>query len=72
MSQYSETAAFWLFNRVANFCYLRYDSMIVDVQRVQRELEDGFVREEQLLSIASYGSTLTKTLPASRVTVPTA
>jgi dipeptidase len=47
MSQYSETAAFWLFNRVANFCYLRYDSMIVDVQRVQRELEDGFVREER-------------------------
>ena len=62
MSQYSETAAFWLFNRVANFCYLRYDSMIVDVQRVQRELEDGFVREEQLLSIASYGSHLDEDL----------
>ena len=47
MSRYSETAAFWLFNRVANFCYLRYDSMIVDVQRVQRELEDEFVADEQ-------------------------
>ncbi|MGX8712161.1 MAG: dipeptidase [bacterium] len=47
MSQYSETAAFWLFNRVSNFCYLRYDSMIVDVQCVQRELEDAFVREEK-------------------------
>jgi dipeptidase len=47
MSRYSETAAFWLFNRVANFCYLRYDSMIVDVQRVQQELETDFVRDEQ-------------------------
>lgn len=47
MSQYSETAAFWLFNRVSNFCYLRYDSMIQDVMKVQHELEDAFVREEQ-------------------------
>ena len=47
MSRYSETAAFWLFNRVSNFCYLRYDSMIVDVQRVQSELETDFVRDEQ-------------------------
>ena len=47
MSRYSETAAFWLFNRVAKFCYLRYDSMIVDVQKVQRELENRFVSDEQ-------------------------
>ncbi|MBQ7711854.1 MAG: C69 family dipeptidase [Bacteroidales bacterium] len=46
MSQYSETAAFWLFNRVSNFCYLRYDSMIQDVIAAQRELEDAFVKEE--------------------------
>ena len=47
MSQYSETAAFWLFNRVSNFCYLRYDSMIVDLQQVQRELENNFVSLER-------------------------
>ncbi len=46
MSHYSETAAFWLFNRVSNFCYLRYDSMIVDVRQVQQELETDFVRDE--------------------------
>lgn len=46
MSRYSETAAFWLFNRVANFCYLRYDAMIQDVQKVQQELETDFVRDE--------------------------
>ncbi|MBQ9473100.1 MAG: C69 family dipeptidase [Bacteroidales bacterium] len=45
MSEYSETAAFWLFNRVSNFCYLRYDSMIVDVRRVQQQLEKGFIAE---------------------------
>ena len=44
MSEYSETAAFWLFNRVSNFCYLRYDSMIVDVRRVQGELEKDFIQ----------------------------
>lgn len=43
LSQYSETAAFWLFNRVTNFCYLRYDLMIKDVQRYQRKLEQYFV-----------------------------
>lgn len=47
MSTYSETAAFWLFNRVSNFCYLRYDSMIADVQQVQRELEGNFVSLER-------------------------
>ena len=50
MSQYSETAAFWLFNRVSNFCYLRYDSMIVDVRRVQAELENDFIAVVDQLS----------------------
>ena len=44
MAEYSETSAFWLFNRVSNFCYLRYDSMIVDVRRVQSELEQDFIQ----------------------------
>jgi dipeptidase len=40
---FSETSAFWTFNTVANFAYLRYDSMIADVQKVQKSLEDKFV-----------------------------
>ena len=40
---YSETSAFWVFNFVTNFAYLRYDSMIVDIQKVQQRLEDKFV-----------------------------
>ena len=43
MLTYSETAAFWTFSEVANYAYLRYDDMIKDVQKVQKELEDKFV-----------------------------
>jgi dipeptidase len=43
MAEYSETSAFWLFNRVSNFCYLRYDSMIVDVRQMQGQLEQDYI-----------------------------
>ena len=43
MLTYSETSAFWTFSEVANYAYLRYDDMIKDVQKVQKELEDKFV-----------------------------
>jgi dipeptidase len=45
MLTYSETSAFWAFNFVANFCYLRYNVMIEDVKKVQSELESGFIKE---------------------------
>ena len=41
MLEYSPTAAFWLFNRVANFAYLRYDMISRDILRVA----DRFVNE---------------------------
>lgn len=44
MTTYSPTSAFWLFNRVSNFAYSRYDSMIVDIQQVQGNLENSFVQ----------------------------
>jgi dipeptidase len=40
---YSETSAFWTFNLVTNFTYLRYNLMIEDVVEVQHELENKFV-----------------------------
>ncbi len=43
MLTYSETSAFWTFNLVTNLTYLRYDSMIADVQKVQQKLENQFV-----------------------------
>ena len=48
MTEYSETAAFWLFNRVSNFAYLRYDSMIKDIQKVQSRLEHNFIDNEKV------------------------
>ena len=32
--EYSPTSAFWLFNRVTNFAYLRYDMMSADIRKV--------------------------------------
>ena len=43
MLTYSETSAFWVFNLVSNFAYLRYDAMIPDILKVQKNLEDKFV-----------------------------
>ncbi|MDR0367888.1 MAG: C69 family dipeptidase [Bacteroidales bacterium] len=45
MMTYSSTAAFWLFNQVSNFAYSRYNNMIVDIQKVQKELESGFIKQ---------------------------
>lgn len=45
MLQYSPTSAFWLFNQVSNFAYSRYKDMVVDIVKVQSELEKGFVQK---------------------------
>ena len=45
MLTYSPTSAFWLFNRVTNFVYSRYKDMIVDLQKVQTDLEEGFITD---------------------------
>jgi dipeptidase len=49
MLTYSETSAFWTFNRVSNFVYLRYNDMIKDVQKVQTELENRFMNITPLI-----------------------
>ena len=45
MLEYSETAAFWLFNQVANFAYLRYDVMAADVCKIMHAVEDGYLND---------------------------
>ncbi len=42
MLTYSPTSAFWIFNTVSNRAYCRYDKMIVDIKKVQAELENKF------------------------------
>jgi dipeptidase len=43
--EHSHTSAFWLFNLTTNFVYTRYKDMIVDVKKVQSELEEGFIKK---------------------------
>lgn len=41
MTTYSPTSAFWLFNRVAQFAYLRYNLLAPEVQKTANEHELG-------------------------------
>ena len=50
---YSETSAFWTFNFVSNFSYLRYNVMMEDVHRVQSELEKKFITEIPAIDAAA-------------------
>jgi len=40
--EYSDDAAFWVFNKVAHMAYLRYSLKIEDIRKVQNELESKF------------------------------
>ncbi len=43
MMEFSETSGFWVFNQVSNFAYTRYDSMIPEIQKKQKELEGFYI-----------------------------
>lgn len=65
MLTYSETSAFWLFNRVTNFVYSRYSDMIVDLQKVQANLEKTYISDVQKFdarAAKSEGEALTRQL----------
>jgi dipeptidase len=53
MLTYSSTSAFWAFNFVANFCYLRYDVMSKDVIKVQQQLENRFIQNKPAIDKAA-------------------
>ena len=42
MMEFSETAAFWIFNQVSNFAYTRYNIIHTEVDTKQKALEDKF------------------------------
>jgi dipeptidase len=65
MMDYSENAAFWVFNQVSNFAYTRYNAMIPDIQEKQSELELGFF--EEIKDIDQYASTLYQKDPEGAV-----
>lgn len=43
---FSWDSAFWVFNFVSNYSYLRYRDMIRDIQKVQQELEGSFLARQ--------------------------
>ncbi len=45
MMEFKDDAAFWVFNQVSNFSYTRYSDMIVDIQKKQKELEEGYIAQ---------------------------
>lgn len=54
MITYSPTSAFWIFNQVSNFCYLRYDVMTPDVLKVQAALEQKYHNDILLMDKVAY------------------
>ena len=42
MLTWSDNSAFWVFNQVSNLCYSRYSDMIIDLQKVQSQLENKY------------------------------
>jgi dipeptidase len=59
--EFSWDSAFWVFNFVSNWAYGRYSDMIQDVQKVQRELESGFLSRQEDVEKAALA--LHKTSP---------
>ena len=53
MAEYSPTSAFWLFNRVTNFAYLRYDRMSADILRVVNDHENSCLSEVKAVDEAA-------------------
>ncbi|MBN2135376.1 MAG: C69 family dipeptidase [Acidobacteria bacterium] len=47
MRKFSWDSAWWVFNFVANFARIKYSFMIKDIQKVQAELEDGFISTQK-------------------------
>ena len=45
-NEFSWDSGFWVFNFVSNWAYSRYSDMIVDIQRVQGELESQFFAQQ--------------------------
>lgn len=44
MMKYSSTSAFWIFNQVSNFAYTRYNVIQPEIEKVQQELENEYVK----------------------------
>lgn len=46
MMEFSDNAAFWVFNQVSNFAYTRYRDIIPEIRQVQKEIEMNYIQKE--------------------------
>jgi dipeptidase len=53
MMEFSDDAAFWVFNQVSNLAYTRYSDMIKDIQGVQTALENKFIAHTSVVDNAA-------------------
>lgn len=53
MMEFSDDAAFWVFNQVSNFAYTRHKDMLPDIQAVQKELETSYIEMVQIIDKAA-------------------
>ncbi|OFX26976.1 MAG: hypothetical protein A2041_10760 [Bacteroidetes bacterium GWA2_31_9b] len=51
---YSETSAFWLFNRVSNCAYNQMSRVIPVIRETQNELENGFISLVEKMDIEAF------------------
>jgi dipeptidase len=51
--EFTWDSAFWVFNWVSNFAYLRYSDMIHDIRKVQQELEGQFLSDQAEIESAA-------------------
>lgn len=65
MMTFSENAGFWVFNQVTNFAYSRTRLVIDDLQRKQRELEEGYFNETK--KVDEYAAALYKKSPKKAI-----
>ncbi len=43
--EWSDDAAFWVFNQVSNFAYTRYNLIHPEIEEIQQDLEDNYIKK---------------------------
>ena len=72
MLKYSDTSAFWLFNRVTNFAYLNYDRVAPAIRKVMDEWENGKLEEVKQIDAVYASSPKKRTKKLTEYSVNTA
>jgi len=54
MMEYSDNAAFWVFNQVSNLAYTRYNAIHPEIDKKQKELESKYITELPVMDKAAF------------------